>query len=75
MEIDSTMPVTRDYDSFTYIREWSGGLLAGGFEPNPLSCFHEKIPEKFEFQLLEENWEQFSKFKMHSSIASIIELL
>ena len=38
--------------------------MAGGFEPNPLPCFHDKIPEKFEFQLLDENWEQFSKLTM-----------
>eukprot|EP00111_Clytia_hemisphaerica_P024731 TCONS_00072897-protein len=57
--VDTMMPVTRDYDSFAYMREWSGGLMAGGFEPNPLPCFHDKIPEKFEFQLLDENWDQF----------------
>jgi hypothetical protein len=25
--------VIRDYDGRVYFREWSGGLMAGGFEP------------------------------------------
>ena len=27
--VDLMMPVTRDYDARTYLREWSGGLLGG----------------------------------------------
>ena len=53
------MPVTRDYDAHTYTREWSGGLLAGGFETNAKACFYKKIPNNFEFQLLEEDWNHF----------------
>jgi len=55
------MPVTRDHDGNLYFREWSGGLMAGGFEPNAISCFYDGIPENFEFQLLEENWEHFGE--------------
>ena len=59
------MPVTRYHDASIYAREWSGGgLLVGGFEPNAISCFYkEGIPDKFEFQLLEEDWEHFSNFR------------
>ena len=53
------MPVTRDYDNYTYLREWSGGLMGGGFEPNARGTFFNKIPENFHFQLLEEDWDQF----------------
>lgn len=63
MGVDRMMPVTRFHDAQIYAREWSGGgLLMGGFESNAISCFYKDgIPDKFEFQLLEENWEQFSK--------------
>jgi len=61
MGVDSMMPVTRDHDGNLYFREWSGGLMAGGFEPNAISCFYDGIPENFEFQLLEENWEHFGE--------------
>ena len=64
MGIDRMMPVTRFHDAQIYAREWSGGgLLMGGFEPNAMSCFYKDgIPDKFEFQLLEENWDHFSNF-------------
>lgn len=58
--VHSMLPVLRDYDAYIYIREWSGGLLAGGFEPIGKPCFYEKgVPDKFEFQLLQEDWDQF----------------
>eukprot|EP00111_Clytia_hemisphaerica_P017980 TCONS_00053215-protein len=57
--VDPMMPVTRDHDGHLYFREWSGGLMAGGFEPDAMSCFYEGIPGKFEFQLLEEDWDHF----------------
>ena len=54
------LPSFRDYDSYLYIREWSGGIMAGGFEPVAKPLFYETgVPEKFEFQLLQEDWDQF----------------
>ena len=49
----------RDYDGYVYVREWSGGLLGGGFEPQGKPVFHDGIPDKFEFQLLPEDWDHF----------------
>ena len=57
--IGATMPVVRDGDGRIYVREWNGGLLAGGFEPSPKPCFHTGPPDKFEFQLLQEDWDHF----------------
>ncbi|XP_065064765.1 pyruvate dehydrogenase phosphatase regulatory subunit, mitochondrial-like isoform X1 [Rhopilema esculentum] len=58
--VHSMLPVLRDGDSYIYIREWSGGLMAGGFEPQGKPCFYEKgVPHKFEFQLLPEDWDHF----------------
>ena len=52
-------PVLRDYDGRVYLREWSGGIMAGGFEPVGKPIFHDGIPEKFEYQLLPEDWDHF----------------
>ena len=59
--LQCSVAVIRDYDGHIYAREWSGGLLAGGFEKKGIPTFLDGIPDKFEFQLLPENWEQFRK--------------
>ena len=59
--IDPMLPVLRDHDGRIYLREWNGGILAGGFEQKGKPCFFDKIPEKFEFQLLPEDWDHFGK--------------
>ena len=53
------LPVLRDPDGKIYVREWSGGLMGGGFELQSKPCFHEGIPSNFEFQLLPEDWPHF----------------
>jgi glycine/D-amino acid oxidase-like deaminating enzyme len=55
------MPVVRDYDGYVYFREWNGSLLGGGFEPNPKPIFFQGPPDRFEFQLLQEDWDHFRK--------------
>ncbi|KAJ7384995.1 hypothetical protein OS493_018684 [Desmophyllum pertusum] len=58
--IPSTLPVIRDHDGQIYFREWSGGLMSGGFEKEAIPVFfHEAIPKGFEYQLLPENWDHF----------------
>ena len=53
------LPVMRDPDGFIYFKEEVGGLLMGGFEPKAKPWGMAGIPDKFEFQLLPEDWEQF----------------
>jgi len=53
------LPVMRDPDGFIYFKEEVGGLVMGGFEPKAKPWGMDGIPEKFEFQLLPEDWEQF----------------
>lgn len=62
LDVPSMMPVLRDHDGQIFLREWSGGLLSGGFESESLPVFHEGIPKGFEFQLLPENWEHFGEW-------------
>ncbi len=57
--IHPMLPVMRDPDGFIYFKEEVGGLLMGGFEPSAKPWGMAGIPEKFEFQLLPEDWDQF----------------
>jgi len=53
------LPVMRDPDGYIYFKEEVGGLVMGGFEPKAKPWGMQGIPEKFEFQLLPEDWDQF----------------
>jgi 4-methylaminobutanoate oxidase (formaldehyde-forming) len=53
------MPVIRDPDGCIYYKEEVGGLVMGGFEPVAKPWQVARIPERFEFQLLPEDWDQF----------------
>jgi 4-methylaminobutanoate oxidase (formaldehyde-forming) len=53
------LPVMRDPDGFIYYKEEVGGLLMGGFEPVAKPWTVDPIPSSFQFQLLDEDWDQF----------------
>ena len=54
------LPVLRDPDGYTYVKEEVGGLLVGGFEPAAKPWVSpDSIPYPFEFALLDEDWEHF----------------
>jgi 4-methylaminobutanoate oxidase (formaldehyde-forming) len=53
------LPVIRDPDGYIYYKEEVGGLVMGGFEPHAKPWSVDRIPERFEFQLLPEDWDQF----------------
>jgi glycine/D-amino acid oxidase-like deaminating enzyme/glycine cleavage system aminomethyltransferase T len=53
------LPVMRDPDGFIYFKEEVGGLVMGGFEPVAKPWGMDGIPDKFEFELLPEDWDQF----------------
>jgi 4-methylaminobutanoate oxidase (formaldehyde-forming) len=53
------LPVLRDPDGYIYYKEEVGGLVMGGFEPEAKPWGMDGIPDKFEFQLLPEDWNQF----------------
>ena len=54
------LPILRDPDGYTYMKEEVGGLVVGGFEPEAKPWVSpDQIPYPFEFQLLEEDWEHF----------------
>src|SRR5437867_5416784 len=57
--VTPSLPVIRDPDGFIYYKEEVGGLVMGGFEPVAKPWNVPRIPERFEFQLLPEDWDQF----------------
>ena len=53
------LPVLRDPDGRIYFKEEVGGLLMGGFEAEAKPWKLDPIPSTFQFQLLDEDWDQF----------------
>jgi glycine cleavage system aminomethyltransferase T/glycine/D-amino acid oxidase-like deaminating enzyme len=53
------LPVMRDPDGYIYYKEEVGGLVMGGFEPKAKPWKMDPIPSTFQFQLLDEDWDQF----------------
>ena len=65
------LPILRDPDGYTYIKEEVGGLLVGGFEPEAKPWVApDALPYPFEFQLLDEDWDHF-EILMSSAIHRI----
>jgi sarcosine dehydrogenase len=59
--VPRNLPTLRDPDRLIYFKEEVGGLVMGGYEPNPIPWAGNGIPEGFEFQLLGENWDHFEQ--------------
>lgn len=57
--ISHDLPTLRDPDRLTYYKEDVGGLVMGGYEPNPIPWALNGFPAKFNFQLLQPDWEHF----------------
>src|SRR4029078_1712129 len=49
------LPTLRDPDRLTYWKEEVGGLVMGGYEPNPKPWAVDGLPNSFEVQLLEDD--------------------
>lgn len=57
--ISGNLPTLSDHDSHLYIRDDSGGLLVGCFEPLGKAIDPETIGRDAAFQLLAEDWDHF----------------
>jgi sarcosine dehydrogenase len=51
----------RDPDRRTYFKEEVGGLVMGGYEPDPVPWTLGDVPNDFEFQLFEDDWDHFEQ--------------
>ena len=68
--VPRSLPTLRDPDRLIYFKEEVGGLVMGGYEPNPLPWAETGIPEGFHFQLLDDNWDHFEPL-MREAIARV----
>ena len=64
--IAGNMPTLSDHDSHLYIRDDSGGLLVGCFEPLGKPIAPGILDEKFEFSLLPEDWDHFEPMMVNA---------
>jgi 4-methylaminobutanoate oxidase (formaldehyde-forming) len=67
------LPTLRDPDRLTYWKEDVGGLVWGGYEPNPKPWAVGGIPEGFHFDLLTSDYDHYSQF-MDNAIARVPSL-
>lgn len=56
---DGNLPTLSDHDSHLYIRDDSGGLLVGCFEPEGKPISARQLGHNFAFRLLNEDWDHF----------------
>ncbi len=62
--LSPTLPVIRDFDSSTYIKEDAGKLLIGIFEGKSIPAFNKTnyVPEDFSFGEFPENFDHFEPY-------------
>jgi 4-methylaminobutanoate oxidase (formaldehyde-forming) len=53
------LPTLRDPDRLIYFKEEVGGLVMGGYEPNPIPWAVDGLPPGFHFTLLSSDWDHF----------------
>jgi 4-methylaminobutanoate oxidase (formaldehyde-forming) len=64
------LPTLRDPDRMIYFKEEVGGLVMGGYEPNPIPWAVDGIPPGFNFSLLDPDWDHFEPL-MEQAIARV----
>ncbi|MBM3565107.1 MAG: FAD-dependent oxidoreductase [Alphaproteobacteria bacterium] len=64
------LPTVRDPDRLTYYKEEVGGLVMGGYEPNPIPWANDGIPKGFHFTLLDSDWDHFQPM-MEAALARV----
>ena len=57
--VPRNLPTLRDPDRLIYFKEEVGGLVMGGYEPNPIPWALDGIPDGFHFTLLDSDWDHF----------------
>jgi sarcosine dehydrogenase len=59
--VTSALPTLRDPDRLIYFKEEVGGLVMGGYEPDPNPFAERAIPDGFAFALLDPDWDHFEQ--------------
>ncbi|MEM9602626.1 MAG: FAD-dependent oxidoreductase [Pseudomonadota bacterium] len=64
--ITGNMPTLSDHDNHLYIRDDSGGLLVGCFEPHARALDPTRLSGEVGFELLQEDWEHFEPMMVNA---------
>src|SRR5262249_16035845 len=59
--VEPGLATVRDPDRRTYFKEEVGGLVFVGYEPDPIAWDVAVVPEKFEFQLFDDDYDHFEQ--------------
>jgi sarcosine dehydrogenase len=59
--VTADLPTLRDPDRLTYYKEEVGGLVMGGYEPNPMLWGDGTAPTDFHFTLLDSKFDHFEQ--------------
>ena len=62
----SDAPTLRDPDRRTYFKEEVGGLVFGGYEPNPQPWTTGDVPNDWEFRLFDDDFDHFEQHTMQA---------
>ena len=57
----SNVATIRDPDRRTYFKEEVGGLVMGGYEPDPIPWTTGDVPGDFQFRLFDDDWDHFEQ--------------
>ena len=68
--LDPGAPTLRDPDRRTYFKEEVGGLVMGGYEPDPQGWVTGDIPPDWEFRLFDDDFDHFAQH-MEQAIARV----
>ena len=68
--LPSDAPTIRDPDRRTYFKEEVGGLVMGGYEPDPQAWTTGDVPDDWQFRLFDDDWDHFEQH-MSQAIARI----
>ncbi len=63
-------PTIRDPDRRTYFKEEVGGLVMGGYEPNPQAWTTGDVPDEWQFRLFDDDFDHFEQH-MGEAIARV----
>ncbi len=59
--LSADAPTIRDPDRRTYFKEEVGGLVFGGYEPNPQAWTTGDVPDDWEFRLFDDDYDHFEQ--------------
>ncbi len=68
--LSTDAPTIRDPDRRTYFKEEVGGLVFGGYEPNPQPWTLGDVPNDWEFRLFDDDYDHFEQH-MDAAIARV----